>query len=150
MDTTEKEEINHCRIFFYGLATISTERRSALVDLAYATARDQLLAPKAILIRSDLHMTTSHGGKHIPDPIGWHCTIAFKSEDQITRAYHVTSHGYTKGKDDFSLAQAIHSEEKPDNTPRGNPKAKRVVWPPEHELQEYEGSPVAFPRLPAK
>jgi hypothetical protein len=51
METIKKEEINYCRIYFDGLATISEERRSALVDLAYATAQDQLLAPKAILIR---------------------------------------------------------------------------------------------------
>jgi hypothetical protein len=90
-------------------------------------------------------MTTSHGGKHILIPKGWHCTIAYKSEDQISRAYYVTSHEYTNGKDDFTLTQATYSKEKPDST-RGNPKAKRIVWPPEHELREYGGSPVAFPR----
>lgn len=43
--------VNFVRIYFYGGNTISAERKRSLVALAYATARDQLLAPKAILIR---------------------------------------------------------------------------------------------------
>lgn len=46
-----REGVNFVRIFFYGGNTISPERKRSLVALAYATARDQLLAPKAILIR---------------------------------------------------------------------------------------------------
>lgn len=44
--------INFVKYFFYTGNTIAPDRKKALVALAYATARDQQLAPKAILIRS--------------------------------------------------------------------------------------------------
>lgn len=43
--------VNFVKIFFYDGNTISAARKQALVALAYATARNRLLAPKAILIR---------------------------------------------------------------------------------------------------
>ncbi|OOO11949.1 hypothetical protein OAory_01084190 [Aspergillus oryzae] len=46
-----QEGVNFVRIFFYAKNTISAKRKKALVGLAYQTARDQLLAPKEILIR---------------------------------------------------------------------------------------------------
>lgn len=46
-----KGGVNFVRYFFYAGNTISADRKKALVALAYATARDQQLAPKAILIR---------------------------------------------------------------------------------------------------
>jgi len=46
-----KGGINFTSFFFYKGNTISPERKQALVALAYATARDQQVAPKAILIR---------------------------------------------------------------------------------------------------
>lgn len=39
------------KYFFYAGNTISPDRKRQLVALAYATARDQKLAPKAVLIR---------------------------------------------------------------------------------------------------
>lgn len=47
---TAKGGVNFVRIFFYSGNTISAERKKSLVALAYATARDQLLAPKAIIL----------------------------------------------------------------------------------------------------
>ncbi|KAL1973783.1 hypothetical protein VTN31DRAFT_5343 [Thermomyces dupontii] len=67
--------VNFVRFFFYAGNTISPSRKKALVALAYATARDQQLAPKAILIRSDMHDTTTAGGQHVKDPKGWHGTF---------------------------------------------------------------------------
>lgn len=43
--------INFVKYFFYAGNTIAPDRKKVLVALAYATARDQQLAPKAILIR---------------------------------------------------------------------------------------------------
>lgn len=42
---------NFVKYFFYVGNTISKQRKESLVALAYATARDQKLAPKAVLIR---------------------------------------------------------------------------------------------------
>ncbi|KAK2801135.1 hypothetical protein FQN50_007864 [Emmonsiellopsis sp. PD_5] len=91
--------VNFVRFFFYANNTISPSRKSALVALAYATARDQKLAPKAVLVRSDVHDTTTVEGRHAKDPKGWHCTFAFKADDQAEKEFHVASHGYTNGKD---------------------------------------------------
>lgn len=46
-----KGGVNFIRYFFYAGNTISPDRKRKLIALAYATARDQKLAPKAILIR---------------------------------------------------------------------------------------------------
>ncbi|QSS49027.1 hypothetical protein I7I53_09274 [Histoplasma capsulatum var. duboisii H88] len=43
--------VNFVRYFFYAGNKISSSRKKTLVALAYATARDQILAPKAILIQ---------------------------------------------------------------------------------------------------
>lgn len=46
-----KGGVNFVKFFFYVGNTINTERKQKLVTLAYATARDQQVAPTAILIR---------------------------------------------------------------------------------------------------
>ncbi|KAJ5485475.1 hypothetical protein N7539_005463 [Penicillium diatomitis] len=147
---TAKGGVNFVRIFFYSGNTISAERKKSLVALAYATARDQLLAPKAILIRSDMHNTTTSKSGHVMDPKGWHGTFAFKASDQLLREYHVASHGYTNGKEDFTLKEATHTSEKADNTRRGGPLSDKVVWPPEEFLEEYKESPIAYSHLPGQ
>ncbi|PWY91864.1 hypothetical protein BO94DRAFT_533310 [Aspergillus sclerotioniger CBS 115572] len=142
--------INLVRYYFYGGFRLSPERKKALVALAYATARDQKLAPKAILIRSDIHETTSINGQRTKDPLGWHVTMAFKDGDQVERMFHVASHGYTNGKEDFVLKTATHTPEKTDATPRGGKRSGKVVWPAEELLEEYEDSPIAYSHLPEK
>ncbi|OJD23310.1 hypothetical protein ACJ73_05334 [Blastomyces percursus] len=87
------EGVNFVRYFFYAGNTISSSRKKTLVALAYATARDQKLAPKAILIRSDMHDTTTVEGKHVKDPKGWHGTFALKADDQVELEFHVASIG---------------------------------------------------------
>ncbi|KXX76394.1 hypothetical protein MMYC01_207304 [Madurella mycetomatis] len=82
--------VNFVRYFFYAGNTITKQRKQALVALAYATARDLQLAPKAILIRADIHDTTTFNGKYGKDPNGWHGTFAFKDNDQIRK--EVTLH----------------------------------------------------------
>ncbi|KAL4934186.1 uncharacterized protein BDV17DRAFT_248553 [Aspergillus undulatus] len=145
-----REGVNFVRIFFYGGNTISPERKRSLVALAYATARDQLLAPKAILIRSDMHNTTTNNGRHVVDPKGWHGTFAFKGSDQLLREYHVASHGYTDGKEDFALKEATHTSEKADSTRRGGPRSDKIVWPAEELLEEYKDSPIGYSHLPVQ
>jgi hypothetical protein len=53
-----KGGVNFVKFFFYVGNTISTERKQKLVALAYATARDQQVAPTAILIRLVLFVTS--------------------------------------------------------------------------------------------
>ncbi|ODA83066.1 hypothetical protein RJ55_01575 [Drechmeria coniospora] len=132
---------NLVRYFFYLGNGIKADRKKALVALAYATARDQKLAPKMISIRADLHNTTSINGKHDADPRGWHGTFAFKDNDQVHEAFHVASHGYTAGPGDFILEEATHSPEKKDSTRR---RGGKVVWPREEDLEEYVDSPIAY------
>lgn len=94
--------------------------------------------------RADIHDTTTINGKHTKDPYGWHGTFAFKDSEQAGRKFHVATHGYTDGKEDFTLKEASHSQEKKDSTMRRGGKA---VWPDEDELEEYEDSPVAYSHL---
>ncbi|KAE8356758.1 hypothetical protein BDV28DRAFT_154436 [Aspergillus coremiiformis] len=139
--------VNLVKYFFYFDNKISLDQKKPLVALAYATARDQSLAPKAILIRSDMHDTTTIEGKRVKDPKGWHGTFAFKPHNQVEREFHITSHGYTDGKEDFVLKEATHAPEKMDSTPRGGKDSGKVVWPAEDLLEEYVNSPIAYSHL---
>ncbi|KAL2369196.1 hypothetical protein RJ035_005401 [Blastomyces gilchristii] len=139
---------NFVRYFFYAGNTISSSQKKTLIALAYATARDQKLAPKAILIQSDMHDTTTVEGKHVKDPKGWHGTFAFKADDQVEREFHVASHGYTNDKEDFVLNEATHTPEKEDKTPRGGRGSGKIVWPAEDLLEEYVDSPIGYSHLP--
>jgi hypothetical protein len=98
-----------------------------------------------VFIRSDLHDTTSVNGVWQKDPDGYHCTLAFKDGSQVERDFHVASHGYTAGKEDFTLRKATHTQEKKDTTKR---RGDKVVWPPEHRLEEWQDSPIAYSHVP--
>lgn len=63
-----QEGVIFVRIFFYAKNTISAKRKKALVALAYQTARDQLLAPKEILIRLVVLLFP-------PGQVHWRCTF---------------------------------------------------------------------------
>ncbi|EEQ87678.1 uncharacterized protein BDCG_02798 [Blastomyces dermatitidis ER-3] len=138
------------RYFFYAGNTISSSQKKTLVALAYATARDQKLAPKAILIRLVLlsFLQVLESIRHVKDPKGWHGTFAFKADDQVEREFHVASHGYTNDKEDFVLNEATHTPEKEDKTPRGGRGSGKVVWPAEDLLEEYVDSPIGYSHLP--
>lgn len=100
--------------------------------------------------RADLHRTTKRKNKYIQDPKGWHGTFAFKSEDQVEQEFHVASHGYTNDKEDFTLVDAVHSQEKSDKTIRGGKDSEKIVWPAEGGLEEYVDSPIAYSHLPTE
>lgn len=100
-----------------------------------------------LLIRSGLHNTTTRMGKHVIDPQGWHGTFAFKTEGQLEREYHVASHGYTNGKQEYTLTKATHTPEKADGIKRGGPKSRKVVWPDEESLEEYTDSPIGYSHI---
>lgn len=99
-------------------------------------------------------MLKIHSGSSQSDLItrrsrGWHGTFAYKDSVQVDREFHVASHGYTDGKENFSLMEATHSPEKGDSTPRGGKKSGKVVWPvKEGALEEYVNSPIAYSHLP--
>ena len=98
--------------------------------------------------RSDVHETTTTDGKRVKDPKGWHGTFAYKDNVQMDREFHVASHGYTDGKENFTLTESTHAPEKSDSTPRGGKKSGKVVWPVKGKLEEYVNSPIAYSHLP--
>ncbi|CAI7574126.1 unnamed protein product [Penicillium glandicola] len=124
--------INIVKYYFYeGMLPANPHRLQALIALAYQTARDRKLYPKAILIRSNEHSSTSQNGFHKPDPLGWHVTLCFKDEIQLANKTHTASHGYVKGKGDLTFTKATHSNPKLDSHLKSNGKP---VWPSEAEL----------------
>ncbi|KAI2734412.1 hypothetical protein DTO013E5_9993 [Penicillium roqueforti] len=124
--------INMVKYYFYrGMLPENQQRLRDLIALAYQTARDRKLYPKAILIRSNEHSSTSQGGIYKPDPLGWHVTLCFKDDVQLASNTHVASHGYVKGKGDLTFLQATHSGVKPDSHLKSSGKP---VWPSEMEL----------------
>jgi hypothetical protein len=62
----------------------------------------------------------------------------------VKRDFHVATHGYTNGKEDFSLKDATHTPEEKDSTPKANGKE---VWPDWEDLEKYENSPIAYSPL---
>lgn len=100
------------------------------------------------LIRSELHNTTTVDGRHVKDPRGWQGTFAYKDDDQVHREFHIASHGYTNGKEEFTLSEATHTPEKADKTPRGGKRSGKIVWPADEQLEEYVDSPIAYSYLP--
>lgn len=165
--STSQGGANLVRYFFYAGTTIKESRKQALIALAYATAREQYIAPKAILIRfvsafadspllkliriiarADIHDTTTILGRHQKDPQGWHGTFAYKDASNVIRELHESAHGYTTGKDDFTLKEATATLAKKDSTPRGGPKSGKIVWPVEADLVEYHDGPIAYSHLP--
>ncbi|KAK2765451.1 hypothetical protein FQN54_008304 [Arachnomyces sp. PD_36] len=126
--------VNMVRYYFYKENFPRTaERMQALVSLAYQTARDRKLHPKVVLIRSEVHDTTSFQGKHQKDPLGWHITLCYKDVEQLTKGTHTTSHGYVKGKEDLGFVTATHDPEKADAMTKSN---GQPVWPSEDKLKE--------------
>ena len=84
-------------------------------------------------------------GVHGPDPKGYHGTFSFKYAGQSGN-FHVTTHAYTAGKDDFHLQMASAADEKLDSTGKGPDK---VVWPAsEADLELYEHSPIWYSQPP--
>ncbi|OJJ45153.1 hypothetical protein ASPZODRAFT_100375 [Penicilliopsis zonata CBS 506.65] len=125
--------VNVVKYFFYrGFVPKTEERARQLITLAYQTARDQKLYPKEILIRSEIHKTTSINGVHQVDPLGYHVTLCFKDDQQLLRGTHVSSHGYVKDQDHLEFIHATHTGEKRDDTKRQ--RGKKDVWPSEDGL----------------
>ncbi|OJJ51294.1 hypothetical protein ASPZODRAFT_12132 [Penicilliopsis zonata CBS 506.65] len=120
--------INIVKYYFYrGMMPEDKELLKNMVSLAYQTARDRKLYPKAILIRS-----TSINGRHQEDPNGWHLTFCYKDQEQLKSNVHTACHGYTPGKDVWQLVKSTHAGTKPDSVLKMNGKP---VWPSEDELE---------------
>lgn len=110
---------------------------------------ESLSGANQIQIRSDIHETTTMDGKHGKDSRGWHGTFAYKDSVQMDWEFHIALHGYTDGKENFTLMEATHSPEKGDSTPWDEKKSGKVVWPvKEGALEEYVNSPIAYSHLP--
>ncbi|EHA19810.1 hypothetical protein ASPNIDRAFT_39238 [Aspergillus niger ATCC 1015] len=125
--------VNMVKYYFYrGMLPADQDRLRQLLALAYQTARDRKLYPKAVLIRSEVHDTTSINGVRQKDPLGPHVTLCYKDETQILRGTHIASHGYVHGKDDLEFVRATHAGEKPDSAKRQ--QGRKTVWPSDEEL----------------
>ncbi|KAK5998795.1 hypothetical protein PT974_01178 [Cladobotryum mycophilum] len=133
--------INIVKYYFYAKPK-STKRMEELIALAYQTARDRKLYPKAVLIRSEIHDTTTKYGKRRKDPKGFHVTIAYKDAQQLADGTHVASHGYCPSKTVLDFVEATHDPPKPDSTLKlsGN-----EVWPEESDL--FEAPDVGYSHL---
>ncbi|KEZ43388.1 hypothetical protein SAPIO_CDS4557 [Scedosporium apiospermum] len=127
--------INMVKYYFYKDMLPSNQRQlEQLVALAYQTARDRKLHPKAVLIRSGFHDTTTARGRRIKDPKGWHVTICYKDSNQVLGGTHVACHAYTPGKNIFELVESTHAGEKSDDVLRA--RNQKPVWPDTEELAE--------------
>ena len=51
-------------------------------------------------------------GKCVKDPKGWHGTFAYKDNIQMDWEFQVVLHGYTDGKENFTLMESMHAPEK--------------------------------------
>ncbi|POR37539.1 hypothetical protein TPAR_02266 [Tolypocladium paradoxum] len=111
----------------------TAERMHQLVALAYQTARDRQLYPRAVFIRSDLHATTSINGVRQQDPKGLHVTLCYKDNEQLQKGTHIACHGYVNDEESMSFREATHAGEKPDSTKKKN-KNRTAVWPSEDKL----------------
>ncbi|KAJ5240308.1 uncharacterized protein N7469_001899 [Penicillium citrinum] len=106
-----------------------------VVALAYQTARDMKLYPRAILIRSKHHKTTTINGQTGEDPKGWHLTFCYKDDKQLINNTHTACHGYTKDETSWELLESTHAGDKPDSVKRRFSRNSNV-WPEPEELDE--------------
>ncbi|KAE8166058.1 hypothetical protein BDV40DRAFT_296870 [Aspergillus tamarii] len=124
--------VNFVKYYFHkNLYPDTEERLRRMIALAYRTARDWKLYPRAVFIRSEVHDTTTINGKHQKDPMGDHVTLCYKDEEQLRKGTHVASHGYVKDWETLEFDHATHHDEKPDSTRK---KRGGAVWPSDNSL----------------
>ncbi|KAK7428150.1 hypothetical protein QQZ08_005390 [Neonectria magnoliae] len=120
--------VNIVKYYFHkGNVPRDPERMRKLVALAYQTARDRQLYPKAVFIRSEVHDTTTINGVRQRDPRGLHVTFCYKDQNQTNCGTHVACHGYVTDEASLEFTEATHAGEKPDATKKN--KKGAVVWP---------------------
>ncbi|EEY22219.1 conserved hypothetical protein [Verticillium alfalfae VaMs.102] len=101
--------INIVKYYFHAKQIPRSDARiRQLIALAYQTARDKQLYPKAVLVR-------------------------YKTQDHLGLETHVACHGYVKDPDTLEFKEATHAAEKPDSTMKRNNKP---VWPDDQDLWE--------------
>ncbi|KAK8061437.1 hypothetical protein PG994_007803 [Apiospora phragmitis] len=126
--------INIVKYYFHSQQIPKTpERMHQLVALAYQTARDKQIYPRAVFIRSDLHDTTSINGVRQKDPKGLHITLCYKDDEHLQKGTHIACHGYVTDGESMSFKEATQAGEKPDVTKKNN-KNRTPVWPSEDKL----------------
>ncbi|CCF33121.1 hypothetical protein CH063_05373 [Colletotrichum higginsianum] len=125
--------INIVKYYFHAQQIPRSEARMRqLVALAYQTARDKQLYPKAVFVR-EVHSTTTINGRRQKDPRGDHVTFSYKTQDHLGRETHVACHGYVKDPLSLEFKEATHAAEKPDSILKRNNKP---VWPNDEDLWE--------------
>ncbi|EGP82811.1 uncharacterized protein MYCGRDRAFT_51365 [Zymoseptoria tritici IPO323] len=122
--------VNIVKFYFHARHIPGSEARMRqLIALAYQTARDKQLYPKAVFIRYD--------------PMGDHVTFSYKTQDNLGQDTHVACHGYVHDPETLQFKKATHAAEKPDSTKKGN---KKPVWPDDEDL--WEAPDVGYGHLP--
>ncbi|KAM4064709.1 hypothetical protein HRG_004930 [Hirsutella rhossiliensis] len=136
--------INIVKYYFQATQVPRSEvRMRQLIALAYQTARDKQLYPKAVIVRSEVHATTTINGRHQKDPKGDHVTFSYKTQDHLGRETHVAFHGYVKDPGTLEFKEATHAAEKADSTVKGN---KKPAWPQDEDL--WEAPDVGYGHMP--
>ncbi|KAJ5642291.1 hypothetical protein N7490_006291 [Penicillium lividum] len=128
--------VNLVKYYFYkGKMPKNPKDLRDVVALAYQTARDMKLHPRAILIRSKHHKTTTINGQTGEDPKGWHLTFCYKDDQQLINKTHTACHGYTSDEYSWELLESTHAGDKPDSVKRRYSRNANV-WPGPEELDE--------------
>ncbi|KAF5535173.1 hypothetical protein FNAPI_12142 [Fusarium napiforme] len=138
--------VNIVKYYFHARnVPVSEERMRRLIALAYQTAREKELYPKAVFVRSEVHFTTTINGRRQKDPLGAHVTFSYKTQDSLGRDTHVSCHGYVKDSETLEYAGSTHVDEKPDSTKKSSGKP---VWPGESQL--WEAPEIGYGHMPGK
>ncbi|KAM0276624.1 hypothetical protein ACHAQH_006581 [Verticillium albo-atrum] len=99
--------VNIVKYYFHAQQVPRSDARiRQLVALAYQTARDKQLYPKAVFVRSEVHSTTTINGRRQKDPRGDHVTFSYKTQDHLGLETHVACHGYVKDPDTLEFKEA--------------------------------------------
>ncbi|KXJ84752.1 hypothetical protein Micbo1qcDRAFT_210445 [Microdochium bolleyi] len=99
--------INIVKYYFHAKQVPRTDARMRqLVALAYQTARDKQLYPRAVFVRSEVPSTTTINGRRQKDPRGDHVTFSYKTQGHSGRETHVACHGYVKDPDTLEFKEA--------------------------------------------
>ncbi|KAE8154633.1 hypothetical protein BDV25DRAFT_135800 [Aspergillus avenaceus] len=104
------------------------------IKVAYQTARDRKLYPKAILVSFQIKPTLK-GDRSLPQLKGtmeyWHITFNYKDQGQLNSGTHTACHGYIPSEHEYELIKSTHGVDKCDTALTRNGKH---VWPSGEEL----------------
>ncbi|RAH43100.1 uncharacterized protein BO95DRAFT_466292 [Aspergillus brunneoviolaceus CBS 621.78] len=127
------------------LPCFRTATLPTIMSLAYRAASAEGQYPKAILIRSSIHLTRyQKRGRTKQLRNTWHMTICYKNTTHLAKGSHMTAHVYVKNKHHPVFLRANYAAEKPDTAKEAS---GRPVWG-SVESSRYLTREVAYGYLP--